>query len=582
MLGTQGASSPRGSSRDPMPSSASPPSPDLDSLTGSASEQDPELVPYDQSARWRLHVDYFASCGLGAWLDGEVPFAATNNYPFARQHAAVFLALAQSLDASGSGAAKDAPGAPSAEPLAILELAIGPGEFATNFLCALREDFGDAGRALYERTTYYCSDSSRISIVEAMQRPAMAQLVAAGRIVPAVCDAMDPAAARTLDGQLLSIAPLLILGNYLCCVLPHKLLRKHGSAWSELYASCEPRSPEAQAAAGPKDKTSQYDWPELVGECEWRPVSLPELFGAPEPVQALERVTRDSERAELAYPLGFFESVTRTASLLRPGGVLMFTDFPDQRCEDRIDDQLKTPALYGQGLAHPVCFPLVTDLLRLRGVELLENPTPGRPTRTLLIGHGRPISARTRAAYDERFVATNSGSDYLDFESVAQEAAEQGDHPRAIRFYQRCIALDPHNPEHYKGCGASCFSDGQYVSALRYFTQGAALPGAAAFDFELSLGEAHYRLGQNELALAHVEASLRETASPIKYVALADLHRASRAYEQSLWALQQALRLSPGFSPALQRLAELKAAWAEEELRLSAALESWWEKKTRG
>lgn len=529
--------------------------PKEDASIGVASDEGAELVPYDRSARWRIHSDYYVNRGIGAWLDGEVPSAATNNYPFARQHAAVFLALARSLEGSESR---------GSEGVEILELAAGTGEFATLFLCALREEFGEEGRALYERTTYYCSDSSRASIGAAIQRPAMASLIAADRIVPALCDALDPAGARTLDGRPLSIAPLLILSNYLCCALPHKVLRKHGSTWLELYASSQPRFPAAQAEDGtPKDTFE--DWAELVGEHAWRPVSLPELLGAPEPAQALADVTRGRARAEIAYPLGFLHSLARASELLRPGGALMFSDFPDQQCEEPIDDQVKTPVLYGQSLAHPVLFPVLTTLLRLRGEELLDNPAPEQPTRTLLIGHGAALSAQTRAAYKEHFVTTNRGSDYLDFMVVAQEAAAQKDHPRAIRFYQRCIALDPYNPEHYKSCGASCFSEEQYHAALHYFTRGAALPSSGSCDFELRIGEVYYRLGQLELAIAHVEASLREAITPIKYVALADIHRAQKDPEQARAALQEALRIAPGFPPALQRLAELQIAPARAE-----------------
>lgn len=532
-----------------------------DSLAGAITDEWAGLVPYDRSARWQIHSDYYAHRGLGAWLDGEIPSVATNNYPFSRQHAAVFVALALSLDASESGGAGG---------LAILELAAGTGEFATNFLRALREEFGDAGRALYERTTYYCSDVSRTSLIEAIQRPALAELIAADRIVPVLCDATDPAGARSLDGRPLSIAPLLILCNYLCCALPHKVLRKRGSLWSELYASREPYFPEAQAEAQAEEsdrKDTFADWAELVGEHDWRPVSLKELFGAPEPAQALTSVTRDSERAEVAYPLAFFDSLARAASLLRPGGAILFSDFPDQQSEERLDDYVKTPVLYGQSLAHPVYFPLLTTLLGLLGEEVLDNPAPERSTRTLLIGHGTPLSAQTRAAYEEWFMKTNCATDYLDFVSVAEEAAAQGDYPRAIRFYQRCIELDPYNPEHYKGCGEACFSHGQYRAAIRYFTRGAALPSALSYDLELRLSEAHFRLGQHEQALAHIEVSLRRAAAPIKYVALAEIHRARKEHEQALSALQQALQLSPGFPPALQRLEELKAARAEDQGR---------------
>lgn len=573
----------------PSPTPPVPPaiSPEGVSATGTPSRPDARLVPYDRSARWQLSADYFANRGLGAWLDGEVPCEATNNYPFARQHAAVFLALAQSLDPPGSSSRGEAPEGGKAERIEILELAGGPGEFATNFLAALREDFGDAGRALYERTTYYFSDFARTSITEVIQRPAMAALIAEGRIVPALCDAMAPAGIRSLDGdgdgdgRPLSIAPLLILGNYLCCVLPHKVLRKRGTAWSELYASREPRFPSAQGEEDDDKKDSYADWAELLGEHAWRPVSLPELLGAPEPVQALLYATRDSQRAEVAYPLGFVETLARAAELLRPGGAMMFSDFPDQYSEERLDDLTKTPVLYGQSLAHAVCFPLLATLLERMGAEFLDNPATERSTRTILIGPGTPLSAQTRAAYKERFVLTHGGSDYLDFLSVAQDAASQGDHRRAIRFYRRCIDLDPHNPEHYKSCGTSCFSDGQYLAALRQFMRGATLMGAASCDFELHIGEAHYRLGNHEQAIAHVEASLREAAAPIKYVALADIHRARKEYARALSALQGALRLSPGFSPALQRLAELKAAWAEEELHLSTTMERWWGAKTR-
>jgi tetratricopeptide (TPR) repeat protein len=186
-------------------------------------------------------------------------------------------------------------------------------------------------------------------------------------------------------------------------------------------------------------------------------------------------------------------------------------------------------------------------------------------------------------AFERGFVLQNKGQDRLDFEAAAAALDKTGDHLRARRFHERCIALDARDPSLHDRAAASCLAGGDLEGALRHYAAGAAVDRSGAHDFELRMGEACLFAGDAERARGHVEASLRAGETPPRCVALGDLLRALGDLEGAFRAFRRATALASELeepcSIAEERIEQLKAEWCEAELRDTVA--RWWEAKER-
>lgn len=134
----------------------------------------------------------------------------------------------------------------------MLELGAGIGDFAANVLRALRDNLGPRGRALFGRLEYHFSDVSEVSIGQELARPGLAPFVASGHVVPSLYDATRDEVPRPLSGREGPRGLTAIFANYLCCVLPTKVLRKRRGALRELYVEEPPggRAPALPATGG--------------------------------------------------------------------------------------------------------------------------------------------------------------------------------------------------------------------------------------------------------------------------------------------------------------------------------------------
>ncbi|MFE8596480.1 tetratricopeptide repeat protein [Archangium violaceum] len=528
-------------------------------------------VPYDRCWRWKRHDAYFAQRGIGAWLDGEVPHRATNNQAFAHQHAVLLLELVRALTAERI--------LPEHASIQLLEVGGGLGGFAARLLLALREHLGAPGRALFERLTYLFSDVSEVSLRQAAETTALAPFVASGRLVPVLFDAREPASLRTLAGVPLSAEPLLVVANYVCCVLPTKVLRKHGPQWRELYV---PPEPEPVAPTAPEGDTQPpTGWDELLGAHAWRPVALGEVFADGAHAEILERTAAASTEVELAYPYAFIELLAGLWRRMHPRGMLLCSDFADQSCAGAIGGDARCPILYGDSINHPVCFPLLTAAAAQQGCELLDSGDWHGITRTLLTSRGHPLPEPVCGAFDRGFVSTNAGQDRLDFEAAARALDEYGDHRRALLFFDRCLRLDPSAPELYAQAGMCCRKWGKLELALRYLRQGEASVRLRPYDFALPIGELLLQLGDAAAARQHFEASLRSGEDATKYLLLGQAHERLGDRASAYLAYRRALTLEPECAPVQQALLELRTAWCNAELDLDAVAERWWADKVR-
>lgn len=378
------------------------------------------LVPYDQGLHWKAHADYFERRGVAAWTQGDIPHRATNNHAFARQHGALLVELAQSLMAEGCCG--------PAERIQVLEIAGGLGDFAARLLLALRDELGEAGRALFGRLSYVFTDVSRTSLEQAIQRPPLAGFVASGLVLPALLDATASTTARTLAGEAVTLKPRLTIANYTCCVLPTKVFRKRDDEWLELHARPAGAPPE-EGREGANDDP----WGRLLGKHAWLPVRLEDVFDSTLHPRLLRQALAHSAQAELAYPYAFVELLDTLLEHMPPGGTFLFSDFEDSSYEGHIGSSPRLPILYGESLNHPVCFPLFPHLARLRGDELLLGPGWYGTARTVLWRRGAPLSPSLREAFTLGFCQHHAGQDRLDFEVAAQKLSEAGSARRRLR-----------------------------------------------------------------------------------------------------------------------------------------------------
>lgn len=537
--------------------------------------QNSPMLPYDQGMHWQTHAAYFERRGVEAWTTGEIPSRATNNFAFARQHGALLVELVQALVAEGR-CGKD-------EHIQVLEIGGGLGDFAVKLLLALKEDLGEAGRAVFDRVRYVFTDASRTSLEQAVHRPGLAGFVASGHVLPALLDARAPAQLHTLGGDEVALKPTLVVANYICCVLPTKVLRKQGETWLELYT--HNGSAEDDVPAAPRPEAEQQEdaepWQRIVGEHAWLPRRLEEVFPNPLHPHLLSQVLASSPEAEVAYPHVFLELLDTLRARLTSGGALLFSDFEDGSYEGHIGPGSRVPVFYGETLNHPVCFPLFAPLAHLRGDDVLISPSWYGATRTVLWRGAAPIPSAMRECFLGGFSRRNAGQDRLDFESAARALSEAGEHKRALRFYDRCLALDPHDPTLYAQAANAALALDEVEVALRYLREGSARDRFHAHDFELQLGEVHCRQGALHPACKAFEASLLHRELPLTHVALGKVLQVLGDYPRAFHAFTRALELDPALEEARQALSSLQEDWCEAELQLRTTAEQWWEDKLR-
>jgi len=161
---------------------------------------DPSVfAPLARSALFDWQREFYSSGGADSWASGAVPSWITSNAAVAQRHASVILAAWVDLlrkgrldDDSDAGSCDDdaamAPAWPS-NPLVILELGAGSGQFAHSLLTALLQRAPLAlGRNLSRRIRYIMSDGAA-SVVEGWARhPQLSEFATAGVLDFAVLD----------------------------------------------------------------------------------------------------------------------------------------------------------------------------------------------------------------------------------------------------------------------------------------------------------------------------------------------------------------------------------------------------------
>lgn len=526
-----------------------------------------DFVPYDQSVQWLIHDAYFADRGIGAWGDGPIPYASTSNFAIARQHAQMLLALVEELTASGA-LGRD-------EPVTLLEVGSGNGDFAVNLLRALEHDF--AGQ-LFERVRYVLSDYSERSIRESIEQPQLASHLEAGRIIPALYDLRRPTELKLLDGAPEPSTVTAVISNYVCCVVPNKVVQKQAGTWSELNARVTVEvEPANELAAASGDPCEVLAWlvsrsgsrdemhKALAVEYEWFEVELEELFAAPHHAAIISRACQPYDEATLSYPHTYVDFLSSIGERLGGGGAVVVNDYGSAEADAVRGLSEPRPARYGNTLNHAVEFAIFDAFAALASWHAIRTPNPLASIHTALLRPAPPWPRRLERAFHDAYVSRQDGEDLLDFDEVAQHFSELEDHERAARFWERGLRLDPDNIERRYKVGEALIDSGHYARAIHHLERGLTLDPNEQQDFSFALGRAFCLRGEYDRAIEWYERSLAREDHAVTRTNLGILYANRERPDDARDAFLRALELDPSHERARQRLARLDDPAAKEE-----------------
>ncbi|PIE17872.1 MAG: hypothetical protein CSA66_05300 [Proteobacteria bacterium] len=509
-------------------------------------------TPFDRSVQWKLHHAYWAQRGVDAWKSGEVPHLSTSNYPTARQHAQLFRAVVADLRARGSLA--------EADTVWLLEGGCGNGKLAANFMHAL--ELMDA--PLAERTRYVISDYSDHNLDQVVALPHVAHWIERGLMIPARYDMADPQRVRLRGGGALTHALAFFMSSYVSCVLPMKhLQRRADGTWHELLVEVRADSddPDLTAdafVAGLVADAARYN---LLNDLElhfsWGEVDLDALFAHPSHAAIVRSIVADAAEATVGYPYGFFDFLRELQPLMLDGGVVLTNDYGSvgrERIEGRFE---RRPQVYGNSLAQDINFTVYDGLPPVLGWEVL------RSTSELDSVHAAAVCAggfgpAARAFFDTHYLRRRPADDLLDYVAAARAYLTKKEYARALRFFLRCVELDPYDPELRYRAGSAALDASLYAVAIEQLQRGHALDAQRGWDFDFQLGRAYCLAGDHDAALDWYRRSHARGEHPVTLTNMGVLHAYHGRHATAHACYTRALALDPHYERAHERLQSLK------------------------
>jgi tetratricopeptide (TPR) repeat protein len=507
-----------------------------------------EAVPYHRSVLWQIHDAYFASRGIDAWVNGEVPYLSTSNFAAARQHARLFEALVAELE----GRDVLAPDAP----LPVLEIGSGLGEFASNFLRAL-----DARIAA--RVRYVLSDFSASTVAGAVAAPDMEARVAAGQLIPATFDLRHPAELRGLDGQEVRMPFVAVLASYVCCVAPIKVIQRDHDRYAEACATVqalEPLEDVLLRAARPGVLRA------LDVRYSWREAPLEELLGDRFHVEVLTRMTRDAGLSVVCYPEVFFDLLRALRERLIGGGMVVISDYGRSDGGLHHATEFRGAEIFGNSLAHAVDFAMFEHFSAVAGASTGRTQGPLRSVQTAVIRFGG-MSAGFAEAFARHLQASGDSDALLDLTSAARVFASgpEAQPVRAVRLFQRCLELDPYSATLHHEAAEVCLQAGLFGLGEAYLRRCAELDQRDEHDVDFDLGRMYARTARPREALEHYRRSLDREANPATLANIGLAHMELGELDAGEAALLEALELAPEYERAVKLLEELRGLRASEK-----------------
>jgi len=454
------------------------------------------FVRIDRSSIWRLHDSWWADHGVDAFDLGGVPSLATSNGVAASDRARFYLALVGHLVRTGLLTAD--------EQVSVLELGAGDGRFAANFLRAL-DEHGPDGRALLARTRYLLTDASQPILDEAAAGPRLAHHVTSGRIVPRLLDVTAG------TSELADEAPItLVLANYVASILPAVHLQRRADG------TCHALMTRVRAHAS---VATTLD--DVVVDAVWAPADFATCFDDRAHRDVVRLLTDALPESTLAYPERFLAALRRLAPRLAPGGVFVVTDCG--RADARAIRGAFTLDLnrYGGSLAEGVYFPVFDAFAAVFGWGAERTDEPLDPLHTAILAP-EGLDAPTRAAFASH-LGERRAMELMDTRAAGAYALDDGEHRLALRYYLRCVELDPHEAEHHYRVGLAAIADEDFPFAIHHLLVAHDEDLERRWDVAFELGRAHALAGDPEAAIAWYRESLVQAPHAVTWANLADL-----------------------------------------------------------
>ncbi|TNF34436.1 MAG: tetratricopeptide repeat protein [Deltaproteobacteria bacterium] len=507
-------------------------------------------TPFHESLCWMLSDAYFARCGLDAWRGGAVPHDATSNFGMATQHARF---LVDHLTAH----------APAEGELWVLEVGSGSGAFAANLLRALDTTCGERGRAIHARLRYVMSDYARKSVAEAAASNALRGHVAAGRVIPALLDLRRGGAPRTLDDAPLDARYDAVFANYVCCVIPQRSLQRRGSTWHEqLVQVVADVAPDHTGGDNPlealfADPTREHLLESLELQLAWRERDLGSFLQSALHQRVVEHLLVGMEEATVGYPLGFIDFLLDLTERLRPHAFVSVMDYGKVERAELAGLRDRRPEIYGNSIAHETPFCVFDAFGEIAEWGVLRTRDPLRSVQTAVLAPGGGVAETLRESFERHHVMCRLGDDLIDFYDTASRAGAEDEHDRAVRYFRRCVDLDPYRAEYRYRLAEAAVDGGHYRLAIAAAEVGMALDDGEDHDFEFVLGRAFCLDDDFSEAIAWYERSLRKDEHWVTLTNLATLYEREGRFDDARRGYQRALELKPDYDKAKRRLAKL-------------------------
>lgn len=488
------------------------------------------FTPYADSLMWRVHHAYFAQRGAAVWTEREIPSQGTSNLPQAREHVRLLKTIA-----------------PTEGEVRVLEVGSGAGDFAANFMEALRRDAPE----LLPRVRFHLSDYVVRTVEEAARRPAIAPWVASGHIIPIVFDVARPLAPKDLT---------MVIANYVCCAIAMRPLQKWGDDWREPWVEtrAEVTGPiDTFVAELLGDATRPHRLDALETHYEWRETTLEGALGSPLHAAIARRATTRWHAATLFHPVVYLDFLLALGPSLAEHGVIVTNDYGFVEAERLSGLHERRPESFANCIGQEVQFAIFDAFAAETGWALHRDHDPLAEIHRAIVAP-RPLKPGLfRALGQRQAFGRPDWQHLLDFQAAAKELERAGDRDRALRFWLRCAELDPTYPDFRYAIGDNAIDADLSGLAREHLLIGLELD-PESHDWEFMLGRAAVGSGDIEDARQWYKRALARQPDATTHVNLAALALEDEDFGTAYRHAERALTLDPEHTRAEALLEELR------------------------
>ncbi len=275
----------------------------------------------------------------------------------------------------------------------VLEVGAGYGEFARNFITAMRDISERENLPYYKNLTYHLSDFSQRTIDELKASGRLKAQEEAGKIQYLIYDTLDNSTLRNLEGETIDTRFNLILANYLLDQFHIRVfVRSQGKYYEKYIALYDDQKRIDKYLSGQPERK----WIKRIRKRhQFREVDLGDEIPALH-LELLKSCFRFGPQASaVSYPYEALRVLENWLALLAPAGIIVVSDF---NCASKSGYDALEPCYYGNSLAEGVNFDFITKYFsyskfRDAMVESLDSPrgTRMRSSQQLSLLYEDPV-----------------------------------------------------------------------------------------------------------------------------------------------------------------------------------------------